>query len=105
MEYQGYVATVEFDEHQEVFHGEVLGIRDVVTFEGRSVRELKKAFRESVDDYLAYCEERGEEPDRPFSGRFLLRLPPELHREVSVAAQRAGKSLNGWIVEQLSKMQ
>jgi len=58
MEYQGYVAKVEFDEDGDVFHGEVINLRDVITFEGKSVSELRKAMRESVEDYLAFCEER-----------------------------------------------
>ena len=73
-----------------------------MTFQGRSVEELKQSFRDSVDDYLAYCEERGDTPDRPFSGRLLLRLSPDLHRNLYVAARKAGKSLNAWIVEHLS---
>ena len=65
MEYKGYMGKVEFDEDAGVLHGEVLGIRDVVTFQGESVQEIERAFRESVDDYLAFCTERGEEPDKP----------------------------------------
>ncbi len=105
MEYKGYVATAEFDDEAEFFHGEVLGIRDIVTFQGRSVAELKQAFRDSVDDYLEFCSEQGEEPNKPFSGKFLLRVPPELHRELHVAAKRSGKSLNAWLLEQLERMQ
>jgi len=102
MEYQGYLADVKYDDEAQAFHGEVLNIRDVVTFVGRSVDELQKAFHESVDDYLEYCRERGEEPEKPFSGKFVVRAPPELHRAASTAAARDGKSLNAWVVEQLS---
>jgi predicted HicB family RNase H-like nuclease len=101
MEYKGYVGQVEFDGDAGVFHGEVLGTRDVITFQGRSVAELKSAFRDSVDDYLAFCRQRGEEPDRPFSGQFVTRIPPELHRKVHVAATKSGKSLNAFVAEQL----
>ena len=66
-----------------------------------SVAKLKKAFRESVDDYLAFCDARGETPDRPFSGQFITRIPPELHRRVNVAAALSGKSLNAWVADQL----
>ena len=62
---------------------------------------MKQAFRASVDDYLAFCEERGEEPDKPFSGQFMTRIPPDLHRQVNLAASMAGKSLNAWVAEQL----
>ena len=95
MEYKGYVGHVEFDAEANLFYGEVVGIRDVVTFQGRSVNELRKAFDESIDDYHAYCEKRGEEPDKPFSGKFLLRLDPEIHRQLSQT------SLNAWVIEHL----
>ena len=103
MEYQGYVARVEFDEDGNIFHGEVINLRDVVTFEGKSVSELRKAMRESVEDYLAFCEERKEEPEKPFSGRLLVRIDPALHREIYVRSREEDKSLNGWIAEKLGK--
>ena len=101
MEYKGYVGKVEFDDEAGIFHGEVINTRDVITFQGESVAELKKAFHESVEDYLAFCASRGEEPDKPFSGQFVTRIPPELHRQVNVAASLSGKSLNAWVSEQL----
>jgi predicted HicB family RNase H-like nuclease len=101
MEYKGYIGKVEFDDEAGIFHGELINTRDVITFQGASVAELKKAFRESVGDYLAFCVSRGEEPDRPFSGQFVTRVAPELHRQASVVASLAGKSLNAWISEQL----
>lgn len=101
MEYKGYIGKVELDDEAEVFHGEVINTRDVITFQGKSVAQLTKAFRESIDDYLAFCEQRGEAPDKPFSGQFVTRIPPELHRQVNVAAVLAGKSLNAFVTEQL----
>ena len=101
MEYKGYVGKVEFDDEAGIFHGEVVGTRNVITFQGQSVAELKTAFAESIDDYLAFCQQRGEEPDKPFSGQFVTRVPPELHRQVNLAASISGKSLNAWVVEQL----
>ncbi|MFQ5639650.1 MAG: type II toxin-antitoxin system HicB family antitoxin, partial [bacterium] len=65
MQYKGYLARIEFDEEANIFHGEVINIRDVITFQGKSVEELKKAFEESVEDYLEFCAERNEEPERP----------------------------------------
>ena len=103
MEYQGYIGIVEFDGEAGLFHGEVINTRDVITFQGKSVQELKQAFRASVDDYLAFCQERGEEPDKPFSGQFMTRIPPDLHRQVNLAASLSGKSLNAWVSEQLQK--
>ena len=101
MEYKGYIGKVEFDEEAGMIHGEVIHTRDVITFQGDSVAEVKQAFHESVDDYLEFCETRGESPDKPFSGQFVTRIPPDLHRQVNVAALLSGKSLNAWVVEQL----
>jgi predicted HicB family RNase H-like nuclease len=101
IQYKSYVAMVEFDDEANLFHGEVINMRDVVTFQGTSAQELKKAFRDSVDDYLAYCKQRGEDPSKPFSGQFVVRITPELHRKLFLSAKKAGKSLNAWVAEQL----
>ena len=101
MEYKGYIGKVEIDDEAGILHGEVINIRDVITFEGTSVAELQKAFHESVDDYLAFCAERGESPEKPFSGKFVVRLPAELHRKAYIQAKLADKSLNGWVTEVL----
>ncbi|MCK8601144.1 type II toxin-antitoxin system HicB family antitoxin [Desulfoferrobacter suflitae] len=103
LKYKGYTGQVEYDDEAGIFHGEVLDLRDVITFQGKSVAEIELAFRESIDDYLEFCEQRGEEPDKPFSGRLMLRLPQDLHRKAYVNAQREGKSLNQWIAEKLEK--
>ncbi len=103
LSYKGYTGHVEFDDEAGLFHGEVLDTRDVITFQGRSVDEIETAFRESVDDYLAFCAEQGERPDKPFSGRLMLRLPKDLHREVFAEAKRAGKSLNQFVVDRLRR--
>ena len=102
-DYKGYSASISLDEKQDVFHGEVMGITDVVTFEGKTPEELRKAFHDSVDDYLAFCAEREEKPDKPYSGRFVLRLSPELHRQAAVSAKRADMSMNEWIVALVEK--
>jgi predicted HicB family RNase H-like nuclease len=99
MEYKGYIGKVEIDEEAGILHGEVINIRDVITFEGTSVAEMQKAFRESVDDYLAFCAQRGESPEKPFSGKFVVRMPADLHRKAYVQAKLADKSLNGWITD------
>ncbi len=101
MEYIGYVGKVEMDDEVGILHGEVINIRDVVTFEGQTVEEVQQAFRESVDDYLLFCQERGEEPEKPFSGKFVVRIPPELHRKAYIQARLADKSLNSWVAEVL----
>jgi predicted HicB family RNase H-like nuclease len=101
MEYKGFMGKVEFDDEAGIFHGEIINTRDVITFQGESVSELTKAFRDSIDDYLAFCDERGEAPEKPYSGQFVARISPELHRQASVAARLSGKSLNAWVIEQL----
>ena len=103
MEHKGYVGVFEFDPTMDAFHGEIINTRDVITFQGRSVSELRKALRDSVEDYLAFCAERGEEPEKPFSGTFLVRGTPDLHRRVSVAAAVAKKSVNAWVTETLER--
>mgnify|MGYP001819643058 CR=1 FL=1 len=94
MEYEGYVAVFEFDPTIDAFHGEVANTVDTITFEGRSVDEIRTAFHESVDDYLELCEREGRRPDHPYSGTFSLRLGPKLHRAAAVAASARGVSLN-----------
>jgi predicted HicB family RNase H-like nuclease len=103
MEYKGYIGTVAFDAEADLFCGEVINIRDVVTFQGRSVDEIRQAFRESVEDYLAFCAKRGEPADKPFSGKLMVRLTPELHRRLFIRAKRDGKSLNAWIADCIEK--
>lgn len=103
MEYKGYVARIEFDEDADILHGEVMNTRDVITFQGESVQELHATFRDSVEDYLTFCRERGEEPDKPFSGNFVVRVSPDVHRTVALAAKLAGKSLNAWVAERIKE--
>lgn len=102
MEYKGYAAAVEYDEEAKVFHGEVVNTRAVITFQGTSVDALEREFRTSVDVYLAWCQERGTEPEKPYSGHLTVRVPPEVHRAAAVAAARAHQSLNTWIANQIA---
>jgi predicted HicB family RNase H-like nuclease len=103
LEHKGYTGNVEFDPEAGLFHGEVLDTRDVITFQGTSVEDLQQAFRDSVEDYLDFCKERNEEPDKPFSGRLMVRLSSDLHRKLYVEAKRGGKSLNQLISERLAQ--
>lgn len=102
LNYKGYVGHVMFDPDKSLLHGTVVNTRDVITFESRTTKGVKKAFQNSVDDYLEFCRSRGESPDKPYSGHFITRISPELHRDVSIAAKVAGKSLNAWVAEQLT---
>lgn len=101
MEYKGYIGRVDLDDEAEIFHGEVINTRDVITFQGGSVAELKAAFHESVDDYLEWCTERGEAPEKPYSGRFVVRISPDLHRDLSIEASRQRLSLNALVAKKL----
>jgi len=104
MEYKGYIGKVEIDEEAGILYGEVINVRDVITFEGTTVDEVQQAFRESVDDYLEFCAQRGESPEKPFSGKFVVRLPAELHRKAYIQAKLKDKSLNSWITEVLQSV-
>lgn len=103
MKYKGYTGHVEYDDEAKIFHGEVLGIKDVVTFQGTSVKEIETSFKDSIEDYLSFCTERGETPDKPFSGKFNLRIPPDLHAKLSIAAHIHGESLNYYITKMLQQ--
>ena len=103
MIYKGYSARIEFDEVDRIFVGHLAGIRDIIGFHGSSVDELEAAFHEAVDDYLAHCAQLNLPANKPFSGRMLLRVPPEVHAQASVAAQVAGLSLNQWAAQALAR--
>jgi predicted HicB family RNase H-like nuclease len=97
MEHKGYLGTVEYDAEAKLFHGDVINTRDVITFQGTTVAEIDKAFKESIDDYLAWCKEEGVEPEKHYSGRFNLRLSPELHKEVAIKARKLKISINSFV--------
>jgi len=104
LKYKGYTGYVEFDDETDIFHGEVLDTRDVITFQGETVEELRMAFRDSIDDYLEFCAKRNEKPDKPFSGKFVVRLSTVLNHRAYVKAMEQGKSLNQLVVESLEKV-
>lgn len=100
--YKGYQGRFEYDEKSDTFCGEVLNINDVVTFCGRSVDELKTGLADSVDDYLEFCAEKGRAPEKPYSGRFNVRISPELHQKIAMRAAQDGVSINRWVAEALT---
>ena len=102
MQYKGDTASLEIDDEAGILFGEVLGIRDVITFQGETVPEARQSFEESVDFYLRMCADEGREPETPFSGKFLLRISPELHRSLSAEAQAKRVSLNDLVTEILA---
>jgi predicted HicB family RNase H-like nuclease len=103
MRYKGYIGKVEYDADAKIFHGEVIGLRDVITFQGTTVKEIEKAFKDSVDDYLEWCQERNEKPEKTFSGNIRLRMASELHANLALEAARRGLSLNEFINEKLKR--
>lgn len=103
MKYKGYQGTVTYDDEAKIFHGEVIGLKDMITFQGTSVNELEKAFKDSIDDYLEFCESKGRAAEKPFSGNLMLRIPPEIHKEVTIEAKYRGISLNAFLNEVISK--
>ena len=95
---KGYAARIEYSSEEDgCFVGHLAGIRDIVGFDGKTVAQLKKRFHEAVDDYLWGYEQLGTLPNKPFSGRLLLRVPVNLHARASVAAKVTGMSLNQWL--------
>ena len=103
MEYKGYAAIVEFDDSAEILHGKVVntGPYPIATFEATEARRLREEFERSVDEYLAWCDEDGVEPRKPYSGKLNLRLGSELHAAVASAAMNERISINSWIVQTL----
>lgn len=104
MEYKGYVGSVHYSDEDEVFHGKIEFIRDLVTYEGTDVKGLKNSFREAVEDYLAQCRKEKKKPDTPFKGTFNVRVGPELHRKAAILAISSGdRTLNSVVTEALSE--
>ncbi len=103
MSYKGFSARVEYSEEDGCIVGHIAGIRDVIGFHGASVTELRAAFEEAVDDYLATCKKLKQAPNKPYSGQFRLRLNPELHARAAMVAETKGKSLNTWVSEVIER--
>lgn len=103
LEYKGYVAQIETDEENNGFHGRVINISDIVNFKGKSMAELKREFAKSIEVYFDYCLEKGGVPEQPFTGKFILRVDPAVHRAIARAADSEGKSINSWAKETLAK--
>ena len=104
MKYKGYTGIVELNDDSSGFFGRVTGLRDVITFQGTSIAEITEAFHDSVDDYLEFCAERGESPEKPYSGHFVLRVAPDLHRELAHAAEAMDTSLNALVESTLRSL-
>ena len=103
LNHKGYTAKIEFDPEDNILFGNIIGIQDTVGFHGESVSELKEAFYEAVDFYLESCKKADREPNKPFSGKFMVRVDSSLHGEITAAAIHAGKSLNKWVSDTLEQ--
>ena len=103
MTYKGYAAKIEYSDDDDCFVGHIAGIKDVIGFHADSVKELRRAFEEAVDDYLVSCEKIGRAPQRPYSGKLMLRVPPEIHARAAMMAEAHGMSINQWAADVLSK--
>lgn len=103
MTYKGYTARIELDERDGIFVGRVLGLHTLISFHGETVAELRAEFEVAIDDFLRDCKEQGISPEKPSSGKLMLRVPPEVHGAALIAAQAAGKSLNQWATEVLKE--
>ena len=104
LEYKGYQGRFDYDPEADIFDGQVMNLADIITFQGRSIDELKQALEDSVEDYLEFCAEKGKTPEKPYSGSFNVRIAPELHQRIAVNAAREGVSLNNWVAKTLSKV-
>ena len=103
MTYKGYIGSVNYSDKDQVFFGKIEGINGLVNFEGESVKELTEAFHEAVDDYLAYCQDEGIEPDKSYTGVLNVRLTPAIHRQIAMLALQAGISINAYIKDALEE--
>lgn len=103
MTYKGYAARIEYSDDDGCFIGHIAGIRDVIGFHAESVKELRAAFEEAVDDYLDTCKTLNRTPQKPYSGKLMLRVPPEIHARAAMMAEVHGMSLNQWAADVLSK--
>lgn len=104
LEYKGYYATVHFSAEDEVFYGKIIGINDLVSFEGSTVKELKKAYHEAIEDYLETCNELGKEPEKTYKGSFNVRIPSELHRKAAQYAILRNMSLNEFVKQAIDQV-
>ena len=102
MTFKGYAARIEYSDDDACFIGHIAGIKDVIGFHAETVKDLRAAFEEAVDDYLATCEKLGQAPQKPYSGKLMLRIPPEVHARAAMMAQAHGLSINQWASDVLA---
>jgi len=99
MSYKEYQGSVEFSDEDSIFHGRIIGINDLITFDGYNVEELRKNFRDAVNEYLDICMKLRKEPETAYKGSFNVRIAPTLHRDLAVYSASQGKTLNSTVEE------
>ena len=104
LSYKGFSARVEFDADDNIFFGRVLGVEDIIGFHGETVKELTEDFHNAINHYLEVCIQRGEKPQKVYSGKITLRIPPKIHADIATAAANANTSLNKWVSTQLEQV-
>ena len=101
LKYKGYTGYVVYDDEARIFHGDVVALKAVITFQGTTVEEIEQAFKDSIDDYLDWCKKRNKEPEKAHSGKFNLRMPPDVYVKVIAHAAQEGLSINSYILKRL----
>lgn len=104
LSYKGYTARIEFDPDDNIFFGRVIGVRDIIGFHGETVAELTADFHNAINHYLDVSKQRDEKPEKAYSGKLTLRIPPNMHADIAAAAAHSGKSLNKWVAETLEQV-
>lgn len=97
LEYKGYFTKIEYSAEDKVLYGKIEGINDLVNFESDSLDQIETEFHQAVDDYLAFCKDLGQEPNKPYKGLFNVRISPELHRKAAITASLHGETLNAFV--------
>ena len=97
LHYKNYTGSVEFSEEDACFHGKVIGIKSLISFEGSSVNSIIDDFHKAIDEYLKFCEHKGKEPEKQFKGSFNVRIDSDLHRKLALTASARGVSLNSMV--------
>jgi len=102
--YKRYIARIEPDLDDGILVGRVINTRDIIGFHGQTISQTIESFHAVIDEYLEDCHQRGVDPNKPYSGKFNLRLTPELHSRIAAVAARSGKSLNQLVIEKLEQI-
>ncbi len=101
LEYKGYTGSIEYSKEDDLLYGRVLGIKGLISFEGKTGNELESDFKEAIDTYFADCKSEGTAPEKPFKGSFNVRVSPKLHQSAALLAMEDKMSLNNFVAESI----